>query len=284
MILNTWTRTDIPAFFSEWFYNRVKQWYVLVRNPYFPEKISKYIITTEVVECIAFCTKNPAPMLARLDEIKDFWQFWFVSINPYWKEVEPFVPPTDKVINSFIELSNKIWKQKVSWRYDPIFINETYTIQKHIESFEYIASKLANHTLECVISFIDLYEKTKKNFPWVKSVSQADRLTIWKEFKKICDKYNIELKTCVEWTDLAQFWIDCSWCMTKPIIERAIWYELELKVKKSKRWVCDCLIWNDIWAYNTCLHGCLYCYANADFNKVKENFKNHNPNSAFLIN
>ena len=128
MILNTGNRTDIPAFFSDWFFNRIQEGFVCVRNPYFPHQVTKYILDPQVIDIICFCTKNPKPMLSRLDLIKDYKQFWFVTITPYNQTIEPYVPNKNEIIRSFIELSKKIGSRCIGWRYDPIFLNDYYTI------------------------------------------------------------------------------------------------------------------------------------------------------------
>ena len=132
MILNTGSRTDIPAYYSNWFYQRIKDGYVIVRNPYNPTQVTKYILSPDVIDAIVFCTKNPAPMLDRLDELKDFDMFWFVTITPYGKDIEPFVPDKDAVMDSFISLSRTGGPTKMRWRYDPIFIDEKYDVDFHI--------------------------------------------------------------------------------------------------------------------------------------------------------
>lgn len=283
MIINTGCRTDIPAYFSEWFFNRIKEGYVYVRNPYYQNQVMKYKLTPDVVDCLSFCTKNPAPMLPRIHEIDAFGQFWFVTITPYGKEIEPNVPDKEKVIEDFEKLSVAIGIEKIGWRYDPIFITNKYTLENHIENFEKIASKLSGYTQNCVISFIDLYEKTKRNFPGVREVTREERCIIAREFVHIGEKYDIQIKTCVEGQELSQYGVDCSGCTTKPVIERAIGNSLKIHQKKSTRNGCNCLLGNDIGAYNTCGHGCIYCYANYDVQTVRNNIKLHNLNSPFLI-
>ncbi|MHC1681433.1 MAG: DUF1848 domain-containing protein [Clostridiaceae bacterium] len=283
MIINTGNRTDIPAYFSHWFFNRIKDGYVYVRNPYYMNQVIKYKLTSDVVDCLAFCTKNPAPMLPRIDELDGFGQFWFVTITPYGKEIEPYVPPKEKVMEDFKKLSTIIGSEKMGWRYDPIFIKGNYTLQYHIETFEIMASQLSGYTHDCIISFIDLYEKTKRNFIGVREVTKEERAIIAKEFVRIGKKYNITIKTCVEGQELSEYGIDCSGCMTKPVIERAIGNCLKVSQKKSTRDGCDCLLGNDIGVYNTCGHGCVYCYANFNRKIVVDNMKLHNPNSPFLI-
>ena len=170
MILNTGNRTDIPAFFSDWFFNRIQEGFVCVRNPYFPHQVTKYILDPQVIDIICFCTKNPKPMLSRLDLIKDYKQFWFVTITPYNQTIEPYVPNKNEIIRSFIELSKKIGSRCIGWRYDPIFLNDYYTVEYHLRIFEKMCQKLTGYTHQCVISFIDLYQKTKKNFKEVEGI------------------------------------------------------------------------------------------------------------------
>ncbi len=283
MILNTGLRTDIPGFFSEWFYNRIEEGFVYVRNPYVKNQIYSYRLDPELIDCIIFCTKNPKPMLENLEKIDKFNQYWHITIAPYEKEIEPNVPPMNDVLESFKYLSKKLGKENVTLRYDPIFINEKYTLEKHIESFEYIANSLSDYTTEAIISFIDLYEKTKRNFPKAREVTKDERLKLGKEFAQIGKKNNITIKTCVEGTELDKFGIDSSGCMTKEVIERAINKNLNIPKQKARNGECYCLLNNDIGEYNTCAHGCLYCYANSNKKLVKRNLKLHDPKSPILI-
>ncbi len=283
MIINTGCRTDIPAYFSKWFFNRLRDGYVYVRNPYYKNQVMKYNLTPDVVDCLSFCTKNPGPMLPRIHELDEFGQFWFVTITPYGKEIEPHVPPKEKVMEDFKKLSTLIGAEKIGWRYDPIFITSKYTLTNHIENFEKMASELAGYTHDCIISFIDLYEKTKRNFPGVKEVTREERCKIAKEFVRMGEKYDIQIKTCFEGQELSKYGVDCSGCVTKPVIERAIGNSLKIHKKKSTRGDCNCLLGNDIGVYNTCGHGCVYCYANYNKKTVMDNMRKHNPNSPFLI-
>lgn len=284
MILNTGNRTDIPAFYSEWFYNRIRAGFVLVRNPYYPQQVIQYRLTPEVVDCLAFCTKNPAPMLNRWSEISDFKQFWFVTITPYGRDTEPHVPDKAQVIEAFKRLSEAVGIEAVGWRYDPIFISEKYSLDFHRDSFERMASSLKSYTDHCVISFIDLYQKTRRNFRGVRAVTTVERAAIGQDFATIASQNGMILRTCCEGADLAPYGVDCSGCMTQTVLERAI--GINLKVPKNRytsREGCDCLLGSDIGVYNSCGHGCRYCYANHDDQTVKHNMANHDPQSPFLI-
>ena len=124
MIINTGMRTDIPAFYHEWLINRIKEGFVLVRNPYNPSQVTRYSLSPEVVDLIAFCTKNPAPMLPHMDVLKPYGQYWFVTITPYGKDIEPNVPDKQKVMEDFKKLSDAVSVDSVGWRYDPIFVDD----------------------------------------------------------------------------------------------------------------------------------------------------------------
>lgn len=283
MILHTGMRTDIPAFYTEWFVNRLKEGFVMVRNPYNPVQITKYRITPDVVDVIAFCTKNPIPFLSYMDLLEEFAQYWFVTITPYDKEIEPKVPDKEIVMEAFKELSRKVGIHAVGWRYDPIFVSEKYSIKRHIEEFEYMASTLCGYTNVCVISFIDLYQKVLRNFSEVREVKRNEQIELAKAFVHIGKKYGITIKSCAESMELADYGVDCSGCMTAEVFEKSIDCALNVPKKKSARAECACLLNGDIGAYNTCGHLCRYCYANYDAKTVVQNMQMHNPKSPLLI-
>lgn len=283
MIINTGCRTDIPAFYSKWFMNRIKEGYVLVRNPYNPQQVTKYSLSPDVVDCLAFCTKNPEPMIDYLDELDKYKQYWFVTITPYGKDVEPNVPEKKKVIESFKKLSKHVGINSIGWRYDPIFIGYGFDVKKHIECFEKIAKELKGYTNNCTISFLDLYEKVKKNAPNIKPPSKEEQIEIAKAFSKIGKENMMIIHSCCETTNLAQYGLKCNGCMSQEIVEKAINEKLNPPKRKNIRQQCNCLMGNDIGAYNTCAHLCKYCYANYSKSLVIENMKNHDENSPFLI-
>lgn len=283
MILQTGMRTDIPAFYSRWFLNRIKEGYVLVRNPYNPSAVTKYKSDPGVVDLIAFCTKNPAPMLPFMDILKPYGQYWFVTITPYGKEIEPNVPDKAKVIEDFKTLSEIVGVDSMGWRYDPIFITEKYSLDFHLKTFEKMAKELSGYTHTCVISFIDLYKKVVNNFPQAKEVSKAERIKIGKTFAEIGKKYGLTIKACAEGDELKPYGVDCDGCLTKNTYETALHTRLNMPKRKGQRGACACFLGNDIGAYDTCQHLCKYCYANTNPKAVLYNSKLHNPNSPFLI-
>ncbi len=283
MIINTGMRTDIPAFYSEWLLNRIKEGYVYVRNPYYRHQVTKYRLNPSVVDCLAFCTKNPHPLIDYLNELDQYKQFWFVTITPYGRDIEPNVPDKKQVISDFKKLSEHLGKKAVALRYDPIFISDKFDVDMHIKCFAKLLSELKGYTGDCTISFIDMYEKVKRNAPDLRPPTEKEQIEIAKAFSKIGKQNNITVHACCEKEFLKDYGLDITGCMSQEIVEKAIGNKLNAPKNNSKRMQCHCLMGNDIGAYNTCMHLCKYCYANANPELVRENRKKHNPNSPFLI-
>ena len=283
MIINTGQRTDIPAFYADWFANRLKEGFVCVRNPYNPNQVSRYRLDPEVVDCIAFCTKNPAPMFPYMDLLKNYGQYWYVTITPYAKDIEPNVPDKHKLLEDFKELSEIVGINSIGWRYDPILLSDRYTKEYHLRAFEQMAKTLKGYTNTVVISFVDLYPKVVRNFPEVRRVTKTDRLELGEAIIKIAADCGMTVKPCAEGDELAQFGADCSGCMKISDYEAAIGSRLNAPKTKGARAECACYLSCDIGAYNTCLHLCRYCYANAEPETVMRQNKMHEPSSPLLI-
>lgn len=285
MIIQTGMRTDIPAFYSDWFRNRLTAGFVCVRNPFNPQSVARYDLSPDVVDLIGFCTKNPGPMLAHMNLLKPYGQHWFVTITGYGKEVEPHVPEKALVLRDFRRLSEIVGSNSIAWRYDPIFLSPRYPLEFHLETFAKFASELAGYTRDVVISFIDLYQKVKRNFPEVREVGPVERLTLGKELIRIAKAHEMTVRPCGEGDELAAFGADCGGCMTVATYERALGKKLTVpkSAQKSVRAECACQLSNDIGAYDSCAHFCRYCYANANIESVRANRANHDPESPLLI-
>ncbi len=283
MIIQTGQRTDIPAFYSEWFTNRLKEGYVLVRNPYNPKAVTRYELDPAVVDLICFCSKNPAPMFKHMDLLAPYRQYWFVTITPYGRDIEPHVPDKSAVLKAFIELSGLVGKDNIVWRYDPIIIDQEWTIARHIDAFRKMAATLCGHTNVCVISFIDLYDKVRRNYPEAQSVPPDSQLQLTEAMVHISRQYDMVIKPCGESTSLEAAGADCSGCMTLDTLEAAIGFHLNAPPNPNNRRECACYITGDIGQYNTCGHLCRYCYANADAEVVRKNMAAHDPESPLII-
>lgn len=283
MIIQTGMRTDIPAYYAEWFANRLREGYVLVRNPYNYIAVTRYEINPEVVDLIGFCSKNPEPMLKHIDLLKPYGQYWFVTITPYGTDIEPHVPPADRVMDTFRRLSETVGRTRIAWRYDPILVTEEWTAEKHIGAFEKMAEKLSGYTDICVISFIDLYDKVRRNFPEVREVPHDTQVGIAEELVRIGRKYGIMIRPCGRSRMLSIPGADNRGCMTVEIFEKALGMNLRVPPNPNNRKECACYLTGDIGQYNTCGHLCRYCYANAEPEIIRENMRRHDPRSPMLI-
>ncbi len=285
MILSASRRTDIPAFFSDWFFNRVKEGYFLVRNPEFPRKVSKVMLSPELIDCIVFWTKNPVPMLSKLDRLKDYDYYFQFTLTGYGRDIETNLPDKKKVlIPAFIQLSEKIGPERVIWRYDPILFNERYTEEYHLRAFSEIASSLKGHTEKCVISFVDDYLKIKKTMRSLNEYKLSDDGLLGFA-KKICDiaaDNGMKMATCAEKLELSSVGIEHNACVDRELIERITGGRLRVGKHKAQREACGCVESIEMGAYNTCSNGCKYCYANYSPASIVENLKNYDPASPML--
>jgi hypothetical protein len=283
MIINTGQRTDIPAIYATWFANRLKEGFVCVRNPFNPKQVSRYVLDPSVVDGIGFCTKNPEPMFPYMDLLSGYGQYWFVTITPYGRDIEPNVPDKHHMLEVFRQLSQMVGNRRITWRYDPVFVSERYTAAYHIRAFSQMAEALSGCTDTVVVSFIDLYRKVQRNFPQVRSVTREEKIALGKEMIKIAEANGMRLVTCAEGRELAGCGADCSGCMPVSAWERAIGKKLAVPPFKPAREGCSCYLAHDIGAYDSCSHLCRYCYANSSPRAVAENRRRHDPASPFLI-
>ncbi len=285
MIISASRRTDIPTYYSDWFYNRIKEQYVLVRNPMNAHQVSKIKLSPEVVDCIVFWTKNPKPMIERLDELKDYKYYFQFTLNSYSKDIEENIPSKScEVIETFKVLSEKIGAEKVIWRYDPIFLNSKYTIEYHVNYFDKLASKLKDYTEKCTISFIDIYKNIKNSIGKlnVKCIGNEEKIHIAQELSKIAFGYGLKMDTCAEDLDLKDLNISHAKCIDDKLIERILGYKLNVVKDNNQRLECGCVSSIDIGMYNTCLNGCKYCYANHNANSLIKNHQVYDKTSPLL--
>lgn len=285
MILSVSRRTDIPNYYSEWFINRIKEGYLYVRNPMNIHQISKIDLSPKVVDCIVFWTKNPLPMMDKLVDLKDYNYFFQFTLTGYGKDIEPNLPDKRKqMIDIFCILSSRIGKEKVIWRYDPIIFTDRYTKEYHVKAFREIANALQGYTDKVVISFVDLYAKTKKNMKGINVVTLEDRkfFEFIAELTQIAQKNKLRIATCAEEIDLVSFGIEHNCCIDRELIEKIIGCKIGVKKDKNQREECGCIESIEIGSYNTCRNACRYCYANYSDEKVRGNCQIYDPQSPLL--
>ncbi len=285
MILSVSRRTDIPHYYSEWFLNRIKEGYLYVRNPMNYHQVSKIMITPDVVDCIVFWSKNPEPMLEKLARLNGYSYYFQFTLTGYGKDIEPFLPHKEKeMIPIFQKLSDAIGKEKVIWRYDPILITDRYTKEYHIKAFRTIAENLNGYCKKVVISFVDLYDKIKKNMNAVnwKEQTKEEILELAAAMAEIAKDNKMEIETCAEKHDLSSCGIAHGCCIDRVLIEKIIGAPLKINKDKNQRAECGCVESIETGAYDTCLTGCIYCYANHGREIVKANTARYDVNSPIL--
>jgi hypothetical protein len=285
MVLSVSRRTDIPNYYSDWFYNRVKEGYLYVRNPMNNHQISKIDISPDVVDCIVFWTKNPENMMNRLDELKVYKFYFQFTLTGYGRDVELNLPnKRQHMISVFQDLSKKIGHEKVIWRYDPILLNQNYSMEYHIKAFKEISENLRGYTDKVIISFIDLYAKTKRNTEElkIKPFSEKEMLELAADMAEIAAGNQMEIESCAEVINLQDVGIQHGCCIDKKLIEKITGYTIQGEKDKNQRKECGCLESVEVGTYNTCRNGCKYCYANYNDTRVADSIKLYDINSPLL--
>lgn len=281
MILNVSGRTDIVAFYSEWFMNRYYAGFVDVRNPFNPHLISR--INFSNVEAILFCTKNPIPIVDRLKEIEKPIIFQ-VTLTPYKKDIEPYVPDKKNVIDSIKKISDIVGVDNIFIRYDPVFISKEYPVDYHLKAFDKLCSELDGYVHKIIISFLDYYKNVEKNIATINPMafSDLDYQRIGQGFSSSASKHNMTIQTCFEKVNLVEYGFIKGECLSHEYA-RSLTGKDYPEWKARKDGLCHCVQMVDIGSYNSCGHMCKYCYANFDEKQVSNNMKKHNPNSSLLI-
>lgn len=284
MIISASRRTDIPAFFSDWFINRIREQYAYVRNPMNPHQVSKIILSPDVVDCIVFWSKNPCPMLPRLDALNEYMYYFQFTLNGYEKELEANLPSLEERIKTFRSLSKLTGSHRVIWRYDPIIVSNKYTVQWHQTTYQYIAEKLAGYTDKCTISFIDLYSKISRDMKSrsISEVPKASKEFLAEALSDIARSNHMSMEACAEDIDLSKYQIGRTHCIDEKLISRLLNCTLDAEKDKNQRPLCGCVSSMDLGLYNTCRNGCAYCYANHSPVARTANLKQYDPLSPLL--
>lgn len=281
MILNVSGRTDVVAFYMDWFMKRLESGFVYVRNPFYYDLVHK--IEFKDVDMIVFCTKDPRNILKYLDDIKIPFVV-HVTLTPYGKDIEPNVPDKNVTIETIKKISKRIGKDHIFWRYDPILLNEKYDTDYHLNSFEGMCEKLDGFIESVIVSFIDYYKNVEHNMDALnlKDITSIDLEKIGLGFSNIANKHVMTVQTCAEEETLFQYGFIQRDCITSDLVEKIAEVSIEEKWK-ARKGKCNCVKMYDIGAYNTCSHLCKYCYANFDEKTVGINRSRHNADSPLII-
>ena len=296
MIISASRRTDIPAFFGDWFMKRIEEGYFHRVNPFNPNQVSEISLKPDDVEGFVFWTKNPRPFLKHISilEAKGYGFYFQYTLNDYSTLLEPHLPSVEKRVNCFKELSSQIGSERVIWRYDPIIVSNLTPVSYHVEKLESLARQLQGYTVRLVISFMDFYGKTENK---IKKLQQKESITfadisapehtgelerLVREISRIGAEYGMKVETCSEAMDLDHFGITHGSCIDARLISQ-LGKNPSMKKDKNQRGSCLCVESVDVGVYNTCKFNCLYCYAVQSEQALNKTLQRHDPESASLI-
>ncbi|NMC31633.1 MAG: DUF1848 domain-containing protein [Veillonellaceae bacterium] len=271
MIISASRRTDIPAFYTDWFLRRIEEQYCTVAKPFNPRQVARVSLAPADVDAIVFWTKDARSLLPHLDRLTRLgYRYYFqYTVNGYGELFEPHVPPLDACIDTFCELAAKIGPDQVIWRYDPIVISNKTDAEYHKDRFAAILDRLRSATRRVVISFVDDYRKATSQFRQLAREGVAVRLTpapaeVADLAEFIADSaaaQGIAAFSCAETLDLQPFGIQPGKCIDNALIQRLFGIRVASGKDRSQRPECGCAAAKDIGVYGTCRHGCRYCYA-----------------------
>ena len=278
-IISASRRTDIPAFYSEWFIRRLKAGEVYVKNPY-GGQIYRVSLKPDDIHCIVFWSKNFAPLISRIEEVENVTGnlFFHFTITGIPEDIESNTPHYTEAIDDFICLSKRYSPDHLIWRFDPVCITDKLSFDYYEEMFSECAEKLRGSCDKCYISFVQKYRKAISNFEkysdheFVDIDAQTQREYAIR-LSRIAEKNGIKLYACCNDYLLSDQVHKGSCINSRELAELFSDYSISTPVAPTRK-ECACTKSIDIGSYDTCPHGCLYCYANSDKEKSKALFKN----------
>lgn len=281
MIICASRRTDIPAFHSEWFLNRLHAGYAMVRNPIARNIVYRVDLSRNNVDCIVFITKDPRPMMDKLDDIERLgYRYVFqITITPYGKDIEPGVPSKADVADAFRTISDRIGKDRMTWRYDPIIINEKTDIGYHVRKFRTLCEELNGYTDTCIFSFVDVREKLMKYSGILNPVDEGTQMSLIGSLSDIAREYGMSLRSCCSDHDFSDYGVESGGCIDSGTLA-SLGIPSEATASPLRR-NCRCVKNMDIGGYDTCGHDCIYCYANRNTSSERRR-REYRPDSEML--
>jgi hypothetical protein len=294
MVISASRRTDIPAFFSRWFMNRLEAGFVEVVNPVNPSQVKRVDLRPQSVDAIVFWTRNPLPLLKYLKRIGSMGHnyYFLYTLTGYPGELEPNLPTVDNAATTSRMLSDIVGPSKVIWRYDPIILSSLTEYDYHRANFEMLCKRLSGTTNRAMVSFLEFYRKTDRRLQqlsrqvgieWRDARQDSHRsLELMKSLNQIARSYGIDMQSCSEELDIGPAGVSPARCVDYELIHRISGATLAYKKDPSQRNKCLCGISVDIGAYNTCGYRCIYCYANSSFELSRRNFRAINMNANSL--
>jgi DNA repair photolyase len=292
MIISASRRTDIPAFYAEWFMNRIRAGFVLVHNPFNIRQVRRVSLAVPDVDALVFWTRDAKHLLHYLPELdtRGYRYYFQYTITGYPKMFERSVPDLNQALNTFRKLSDIVGPQRVLWRYDPILLSNLYGLEQHLNRFAEIASALRGKTRRVTISIADFYRKTLKNLSHIDGLAitdiSKDRVLLQDligNLARIAEDNGLKMQTCTTQVGLSDSGIRQGKCIDDRLLKDVFGRDYPAQKDKGQRPGCTCVKSIDIGQYSTCLHGCLYCYATSDQRQAMNNWSRHDPAAPVLI-
>lgn len=292
MIISASRRTDIPAFYTDWFINRIRAGYCRVPNPFNSKQISTVSLLPEDVDAFVFWSKNPTALIPRLGELdqRGFVYYFLFTLNDYPATIEPNLPALADRMDIFKRLSDTIGPERVIWRYDPIVISSATPQDYHFRCFENICSELSGRTHRVIVSLVDYYRKTDRRLAQLESAGitfdreaarRPETRQLLMRISATASAHRMDIRSCAEPSDLGKVGIPPGGCVDAELIKR-LGRRVSRKKDPGQRNDCRCIISKDIGVPDTCLHGCRYCYATRDHTVAWRRHAEHDPQSPFL--
>ncbi len=292
MIISASRRTDIPAFYGQWFSNRLDHGFCLVPNPFRRSQVARVDLTPDAVDAFVFWTRNAEPFLPVLDELDRLGHryMFLYTLTAYAGPLEPHAPPREAAIVDLRRLADRIGPGRVVWRYDPILLGPGLGVEDHIERFAILARELAGATSRVKISFVDLYRKTIRR---LRAIAAGSYLTdpasdprlsaLIRGLADAAEAADIKLETCAEPTDHAACGAAAGSCIDGDLLSGLFGRSFPRNHDPGQRTHCRCAPSKDIGMNDSCLHGCEYCYATRSHSVALGNHAAHDPSSPALL-
>ncbi|MBF0478890.1 MAG: DUF1848 domain-containing protein [Candidatus Omnitrophica bacterium] len=285
-IISVSRRTDIPAFYTDWFINRVRAGFCEVANPFNPQQVATVSLKPEHVIIFIFWTRDPKPLMKYLPELdeKGYQYYFLYTITGYPKPLEKSSPSYDVAIKTFRELSRMIGKEKVIWRYDPLILSNLTPVKWHMENISQFLNDLSGYTDRMMISIVEPYKKTLNRLKtetddhftlMTDTFSSEPYAPIFKYIGETAPQKGITPMTCAQRYDLKQFGIQHGSCIDTELINKITGIKRTFAKDPYQREFCHCAAAKDIGAPNTCLFGCPYCYATISHKTAVNNYRKH---------
>lgn len=290
MIISASRRTDIPAFYSQWFMNRIRLGFCVVPNPFNTKQLSVVSLKPEDVDAIVFWSKNPAPLIPHLGELDDpgFRYYFQFTLNDYPYALEPGVPSIHERVATFLKLAERVGPSRVVWRYDPIIVSNITSIDFHRETFARLANSLSGATHRAMVSICDFYQKTDRRLAALEqegylfnkeAASSTEVASLLKDISAIARRRNIEIFSCAEDIDFSNLGIQPGMCIDADLVKKIWGISVCTTKDPTQRKHCRCVVSKDIGMNDTCMHGCRYCYSTRNNALAERRHSEHDPNS-----